>query len=637
MTLFEPTLIVTLMVIHRGSHVAYDELFHKVVNIIRGENSSGKSTILNFIFYGLGGDLVDWSDVAKLCTHVYLEVLLNDKPATLLREVSEQHGQPMEVFGGSYIHAIAARRDDWIKYPYRRSESLENFSQALFRLLGIPEVRGDSSANVTFHQYLRLVYADQLSPVESLFRFERFDPPTLRDTIGRLHCGAYDGTLYSNELKLRELQREFDALTVELRSLYAVLGSANSMTPEWLNGERATLAEKRRLLMDRIDAAEKEVYSAAEQDALTLAAQDNEFSRVQSIQQRISQREAEFEGLKLDIADSAHFILSLQAKITALSDANLAASHIGEVDFQVCPACYAPISKPDNASQLTCHLCKSPLDDDAAKGRIVALTNDAAIQLKQSEYLQARRQKDVEKYRDEIAALRKDWSVASERLAELQRLPSSEVRANLRSLHREVGYLDRQSEDLEEKAKLIGQIDNLQQRKDAVNGEITRIRSANERLRSAQDRRLTEAYSVIEEEIRHLLRNDLRRQDSFENAQRVEFDFGANRISVDNHSYFSASSRVILKSSFFLGLFAAANKLSYFRHPRFCMIDTMEDKGMEPVRSHNFQLQVARVSDESRVQHQIIFATAMIVPDLDEETYTIGRFSTRDEPTLNIG
>lgn len=69
-------------------------------------------------------------------------------------------------------------------------QSLESFSQTLFRLLSVPEVRGDGSANVTFHQYLRLVYADQLSPVESLFKFERFDPPTLRDTIGRLHCGA---------------------------------------------------------------------------------------------------------------------------------------------------------------------------------------------------------------------------------------------------------------------------------------------------------------------------------------------------------------------------------------------------------------------------------------------------------------
>jgi hypothetical protein len=190
---------------------------------------------------------------------------------------------------------------------------------------------------------------------------------------------------------------------------------------------------------------------------------------------------------------------------------------------------------------------------------------------------------------------------------------------------------------LEEKAKLIAQIDTLQKRKDAVNAEITSIGSTNERLRSMQSRRLAEAYGAIEEEIRYLLRHDLRRQDSFEDPKRVEFDFGANRITVDGHSYFSASSWVILKSSFFVGLFGAANKLSYFRHPRFCVIDTIEDKGMEPVRSHNFQLQIARVSRDSPAEHQIIFATAMIAPELDEEDYTIGRFSTRDKPTLNIG
>lgn len=67
------------------------------------------------------------------------------------------------------------------------------------------------------------------------------------------------------------------------------------------------------------------------------------------------------------------------------------------------------------------------------------------------------------------------------------------------------------------------------------------------------------------------------------------------------------------------------------------MIDTIEDKGMEPVRSHNFQLQVARVSKESAVEHQVIFATAMLVPELDDEEYTIGRYATRDDPTLNIG
>ena len=122
----------------------------------------------------------------------------------------------------------------------------------------------------------------------------------------------------------------------------------------------------------------------------------------------------------------------------------------------------------------------------------------------------------------------------------------------------------------------------------------------------------------------------------FETAKSVQFDFGANRITVDGHSYFSASSRVILKSSFFLGFLAAATKDAQFRHPRFVMIDTIEDKGMEPERSHNFQNQILHVSKTAQVEHQIIFATAMIAPDLDDEQYLIGKFSTRDDPTIDI-
>jgi hypothetical protein len=191
-------------------------------------------------------------------------------------------------------------------------------------------------------------------------------------------------------------------------------------------------------------------------------------------------------------------------------------------------------------------------------------------------------------------------------------------------------------ESLEEKARIVETIDQLTSRKNALNDEITRLRSDNERMRVAQQQHLALAYTTIADEVRTLLHNDLCRQDSFENAQSINFDFGANKISVDGQTYFSASSRVILKSSFFLGLFAAATKQPFFRHPRFCIIDTIEDKGMEPVRSHNFQIQIARVSAESRVEHQIIFATAMIAPDLDDEQYTIGNYSTRNNPTISI-
>ena len=197
--------------------------------------------------------------------------------------------------------------------------------------------------------------------------------------------------------------------------------------------------------------------------------------------------------------------------------------------------------------------------------------------------------------------------------------------------------MDRQFEDLENKAKLVELVDELSRKKNELNDTIARLRTRNEQLRHSQQQRLSRAYTLIADEIRKLLHNDLRRQDAFEKARSIEFDFVSNAITVDGQSYFSASSRVILKSSFFLGFLSAATKEPYFRHPRFCMIDTIEDKGMEPIRSHNFQRQIVRVSTESQVEHQIIFATAMIAPELDNSNYTVGHNSTRDKPSVRIG
>jgi len=638
MTRLDPALIVTRLVIERINQVVYDEAFHAGVNIIRGENSSGKSTILNFIFYGLGGDLADWSDTAKLCTRVFVEVMLNGKPATLSREISEERSQPMEIFGGSYELSRKASRDEWTRYPYRRSQNLESFSQTLFRLLGIPEVANDVSGNVTFHQILRLLYADQLSPVENLFKFERFDPPTLRDTIGRLLCGAYDGSLYENELRIRSLEKEFDAVSAELKSLYAVLGSGGSgLTLEWVAGQRAVLDEERADLQQKIESAELAVFTASAADALSLKAQQAAFAELQKIQVELGKARQERENLTLDIADSAAFIVSLETKVTALNDADLVATHIGDVQFQVCPACYATVRPPATPlATPACHLCHTSFDSEKSRGRIVALINDAAVQLRQSRQLQEARLQRLGLIESKLDGTEEKWNIASRRLAELQRLPSSEAREAMRALHRQSGYLERQLEDLEDKAKMIATVDQLQRRKDVLNAEISSLKSKNVALRSSQNKRLGVAYEAIADEVRSLLMHDLRRQDSFENPERVEFDFGSDRISVDGHTYFSASSRVILKSSFFLGFLAAATKHAFFRHPRFCMIDTMEDKGMEMHRSHNFQIQVARVSEESEAEHQVIFATAMIAPDLDEEKYTIGKYSTRDEPTLAI-
>jgi hypothetical protein len=127
--------------------------------------------------------------------------------------------------------ALQSPEADWKRYPYVRSESKESFSQAIFRLMDMPEVGNEISGNLTVHQMLRLLYADQLSPVENLFMFEQFDRAQLRETVGRLLCGAYSNQLYKNELRLRDLNNELLAVSAELSSLIAVLGKAGEGVP----------------------------------------------------------------------------------------------------------------------------------------------------------------------------------------------------------------------------------------------------------------------------------------------------------------------------------------------------------------------------------------------------------------------
>ena len=635
---FDPTLIVTRLMVERNGRAAYDEKLHKGVNVVRGENSSGKSTILNFIFYGLGGDLADWSETALLCSRVVLGVEINGHPATLGREISTEVGQPMEIFGGTFEAAQTAPRPEWIRYPYRRSPSMESFSQALFRLLGIPEVVSDASGHLTMHQLLRLLYSDQLSPIENLFRYDsQFDRPIIRDAVGRLLSGGFDPQLYQNEVKIRDLTREFDSADGELRSLFAILGKTeHSLTMDWLSTQTQSLKRERDDVQSKIEAAEQQLYTTISDDKLTLGAQDEAYRDVQRLQAEIGATKQKRDATVLAIADSAAFIRGLEMKISALKDSSSVAQQLGDVTFSACPACYAPVPLPASQQITACPLCKSPFDVGRAKDRLVAMVNEAGLQLRQSTLLQTNREEQLRQLEQELRSLDTAWTRASAKLVSLQRLPSTENRDELRVLQRQTGYLDRQIEDLGEKARLIEMVDVISNKKNALNDQIARLKTDNDRLRAQQERRIEIAKTHIADEIRTLLRNDLRRQDSFERADRIEFDFAENRIVVDGHPYVSASSRVILKSSFVLGFFAAATKDPLFRHPRFVMIDTTEDKGMEPDRSRNFQNQILRVSQEAKVDHQIIYATAMISPELDDEEFIVGKFSTRDDPTLDI-
>ena len=205
----------------RGEAV-YDQTFHRGVNIIRGSNSSGKSTIADFIYFALGGENSRWKGAAKLCDQVQAEIETKEGILTIRRDTDKPTSTPSVLFG-SMADAAEHGLDSWQPYPLRRRDRIESFTQLLFHSVGIPEAKSDGASNITMHQLLRLLYADQRTPTGHLFGYDPFDPLEIRQAVGDLICGLNPHEAYGLEIELRSLKKEFDEKNLELRTLVSGL------------------------------------------------------------------------------------------------------------------------------------------------------------------------------------------------------------------------------------------------------------------------------------------------------------------------------------------------------------------------------------------------------------------------------
>ena len=155
--------------------------------------------------------------------------------------------------------------------------------------------------------------------------------------------------------------------------------------------------------------------------------------------------------------------------------------------------------------------------------------------------------------------------------------------------------------------------------------------------RREAERRRPKALGLISELAAEILRLDLRRQPEFETAEEVTIDFRGDSISVGGLVNFAESSNVFLKNAAVLSLLLAAGKDMQFYHPRFLLIDNVEDKGMEEVRSHLFQRIIVERVTELEMPYQVIFTTSMMNPELESDDYTIGSAYAGENRSLDFG
>jgi hypothetical protein len=632
--LLPPTITVGRLVVFKDNRIVLETVFHKGLNIVSGHNSSGKTTTLDFLAHTIGAEDIPWKKEALLCDYAMVELLLNNVPVTLRRDVGEAQMKPIYIFWGPFAEARKASVDAWELYPFRRSSQRLSFTQSLLLALGMPEVQGDGASNLTMHQFLRVMYADQPSLHSPIFRIDSFDNALTRATVGDYLLGVYDDKLYSAQLSKRDFERALSAAESELKSIFTVLAKSQQDVNIEFFGQQIIEAEKR-LSMLGTDLAQLKENRTIDRDKKRSNEETVSRSALDAAKRNLNKAVDELARIDADIEDSKQFINEIKERLKRLDQSEATRGYLGKIAFNFCPCCLSPVVNQETEIP-TCTLCKTPFETPNGESQILRMRNELLVQQKESEALIRGKESAIESIRLSIPALRQNMRQLERRYTEATQNWTSGLELAIEKIIREIGAVEQEIKTLYENQRLASVIRSLQERRDDLQQQITEINTTIESLAHSQEIRKRDVALAISQATSRLLKLDLYRQEEFRTADVVRFGFEENQVSVDGSTRFSESSTVVLRHLFHLALMTVSTKIPEMRFPRFLMLDGIEDGGIEMPRAHRLQEIVAAECESYEVDFQVIMATSQIAPSLDSDRFVVGRRYTEDHRAIDF-
>lgn len=633
MTLLKPTLLITRLVIKRSQHVIYDEKFHAGVNIIRGENGSGKTTVVESIIYGLGGDIRKKKDEFALCDFVYIELQLSGVTYTFKRPIED--GYPaLDIFEGSYDEAMASP-DLWTRYSHRRTNNQKSYSEIIFSLLGFPEEKTESDGNVTINDILRLLYEDQNTSANKIFLSPNFpEGNNKRQAISDLLLGIDDFQLHKLKLQLAEKDKLYSQYEGQLKQIYKIFGSSEmDVNINAILLEKKSLENEQKSIAEKIDALYTTDGKENAKEAKKLFKEVK--NQLTDLKKQVFLLEQEYDTLVFDIEDSKEFIESLNIRLDALNASTEVTKALGGIDFSYCPCCLQVLT--DSVDAKKCDLCKSDIKDDGRSLGYLKMRNEIAFQKKESENILSRKEARL----SEVEILIQKSKATQ---AQLERKHSNfvnslnPVEAEVKNYISRLGYIERAIQDTLEKEKLGQKIEEIKQIKAGLNSEISKLKDDIEAANALREKNRSAIYTAINDLTLQLIKNDPSKE--LAGVDRISFDFGKDDVVAVGKDSPAASTGTYLKNSFFFALFLVSLENRFVRYPRFILMDNIEDSGLETNRVQQFHRDIIEHSKATDTVHQIIFTarSEVITPELDQSALCVGKHYRRKagEYSLNL-
>lgn len=616
----------------KGDKVMYDQPFHKGINVIRGEHSVGKSTLLDLIFYALGGELKDreWKEPIEKYNKVIAEVSIDDAPLTLVRVIDTTNKKPyIDIFDGSYEESTRTE-GGWLHLGPTRSENKMSFSEFFFEALGWGQSITSDSNNLTMHQVLRFLYLSQSSDSTKIFRSEvesRYDSVSTRQAIGDFVLGLDDLSLYESRQKKWKLTRNIDSIESDVKSYKRIL-EIDELT-SLKDYDDAIMIKQKELEICVIEKNRKLSTSSTSlpdgfTDSITAISQD-----IAELTSNITHLKEKRLYIKSEITDCMLFEKSLDFRLKSLHESKNTFISLGEMSFTYCPSCFSSIKEVETA-ECKCSLCKNDLPEHSLEEKYTET-------LSELKYQQRQNQKTINKLNVSLEQVNKFLASSTSNLRDKEsKLRSISSSTNEREIvieeySKKISKLESELDEKISDKETYSKIDSLLKEKKIKEEELITInRKIEENEKNSEERRFRVLQS-ISETAKLLLESDLGNEHNFREASSLsdEINFGKDEWSVGGRVTFSDSSNVVKKSSLQISMLKHAIADDESRLPNFMILD-FECGDLNASRSHRLQKNLMGALDQKN-NYQVIITSSKVCTELNNDNFGVGPYYGTNE------
>lgn len=341
----------------------YEQTFKRGVNFITGKNSRGKTSIIKTIRYGLGGkDHGFVPEISDNCELLYIEVELNDKIYTFIREI-KRSGARIKVFSKK----IEELKKNMMDYTFYRVG--DSFPKFLMEKLNLKEVKyfksgkpepGKSPIRLSFNELFRYFYIRQVDGYAGIL-YKQPERPRLKAFEQLLGLEALDINELENEEQYlknskEEIRNEFYYLNnlIQEMGIDENLKSLNYLSE--IEKEIKKLKEKRENIRRK---SREKLTSNEELNSKYLTFQD-ELIRSKS---EIIQKMEEIQEIEATLQEIKKAIEVKKMNISQFERLQESKVILSDIPVSTCPVCFQEITDEMRyrEEELKCVLCNREL------------------------------------------------------------------------------------------------------------------------------------------------------------------------------------------------------------------------------------------------------------------------------------